>query len=132
MTAIVPFIKAGTLAAVCLLLTFAVPKPVVSLQNSEKAELTDTELTKAKSLFKEKCARCHGEDGRGQTVLGQMLNPPNFTEEKWGKADFVSDDDLAEIVGHGKSEMPAFGKKLTRQEIAHLIMYIRLFSKNKS
>src|SRR5262245_49557029 len=131
MTAIVPFIKAGSLAVVCLLLTFVVPKPAFSLQNSEKAELTDAELTKAKSLFKEKCARCHGEDGRGQTVLGQMLNPPDFTEEKWGKTEFVSDDDLAEIVGRGKSEMPAFGKKLTRQEIAHLIMYIRLFSKNK-
>ena len=116
----------------CLLLTLPVPKSVVSLQNSEKVELTDAQLTKAKSLFKEKCSRCHGEDGRGQTVLGQMLNPPNFTDEKWGKPDFISDDELADIVGRGKSEMPAFGKKLTRQEISHLIMYIRLFSKNEA
>ena len=102
-----------------------------SVQASEDDGLSDAQLMKAKSLFKEKCARCHGEDGRGQTVIGQMLNPPDFTDEKWSKPD-IDAAKLARSVGEGKGEMPAFGKKLTRQEIARLVIYIRMFSKTNS
>ena len=97
-------------------------------QASEDNGLSDAQLMKAKSLFKEKCARCHGEDGRGQTVIGEILNPPDFTDEKWSKPD-IDAAKLARSVGEGKGEMPAFGKKLTRQEIARLVIYIRMFSK---
>jgi len=102
-----------------------------SVQASEDDGLSDAQLMKAKSLFKEKCARCHGEDGRGQTVIGQILNPPDFTDEKWSKPD-IDAAKLARSVGEGKGEMPAFGKKLTRQEIARLVIYIRMFSKTNS
>jgi len=60
-----------------------------------------------------------------------MLNPPDFTDEKWSKPD-IDADKLAAIVAEGKGEMPAFGKKLTRQEIVRLILYIRMFSKTDS
>ena len=117
------------LSSVCLLNVVVKSSP--SVQSSEVKSLSAGELKKARSLFKEKCARCHGENGQGQTVIGQMLNPPDFTDEKWSKPD-VDADKLAGIVAEGKGEMPAFGKKLTRQEIVRLILYIRMFSKPDS
>jgi len=89
-----------------------------------------SKLAKVKSLYKERCTRCHGADGSGQTVLGEFLNPPNFKEEKWSKSE-INNDDLISTISRGKGEMPAFGKKLTRQEIAALVLYIREFSKKK-
>lgn len=49
------------------------------------------QLARAKATFNEKCARCHGANGRGETVLGEMLQPPDFTDEKWSKSN--GDDD---------------------------------------
>jgi len=123
----VRFVLAAMVMCSVLLFNSGV-KSSPSLQETENKDLSAGQLLKAKSLFKEKCARCHGEDGRAQTVIGQILNPPDFTDKKWSKPD-IDADKLSGIVGKGKGEMPAFGKKLTRQEIDRLIVYIRMFSK---
>lgn len=98
-------------------------------QAKKEAETTaDEELARAKTLFGERCARCHGADGRGQTVLGGMLGVPDFTDRKWWKEE-KSDKRLITSVTDGKGEMPAFGKKLSRQEIVTLVSYVRRFNK---
>lgn len=86
------------------------------------------QLAKAKVIFSERCVRCHGADGRGQTVIGEMIEPPDFTDEKWWKPE-ISNVELVEVIKNGKREMPAFGKKLTRQEINYLVAYVRRFNK---
>jgi mono/diheme cytochrome c family protein len=60
-----------------------------------------------------------------------MLGVPNFTDEKWWKAD-VSNERLIESITNGKNEMPAFGKKFTKYEIAALVVYVRRFNKSKN
>ena len=92
-----------------------------------KVVLSSEELARAKVLFGGKCARCHGADGRGQTVLGEMLGVPDFANGKWWK-DHGNDDNLTDSIRHGNGEMPAFGKKLTRQQISLLADYVRLFN----
>ncbi len=94
---------------------------------AKKVEMSAAELVRAKALFGGKCARCHAPDGRGQTVLGKMLGVPNFTNEKWWK-DHGNDDDLKELIRNGNGDMPAFGKKLTKPEIALLADYVRHFN----
>lgn len=94
----------------------------------KKAGLSSAELARAKVLFGGKCARCHGANGRGQTVLGEMLGVPNFTNGKWWK-DHGNDDDLIETIRKGNGDMPAFGKKLTKPEISLLAGYVRHFNK---
>jgi len=94
----------------------------------DSESISPEQLAQAKTTFSERCARCHGADGRGQTVLGNMLGVPNFTDEKWWK-DEKSDKRLIDSVTAGKDEMPAFGKKLSKQEITALVFYVRRFNK---
>ena len=95
------------------------------------AEVTNEQLARAKTVFEGKCARCHGLDGRGQTVLGNMVKAPDFTDSAWWQDD-VSNRRLISSVTSGKKEMPAFGRKLTRQEINLLVAYVRRFEKTSS
>jgi len=84
----------------------------------------------ARTLFAEKCSRCHGNDGRSQTVIGKMLGAPDFTSEKWWTKE-ITDDRLTKSITTGKEEMPAFGKKLNPEEVQSLIDYIRQFNPRK-
>ncbi len=103
--------------------------PVVPQETSvKKAGLSSEELARAKTLFGGKCARCHSTDGRGQTVLGEMLGVPDFTNGKWWK-DHGHDLDLIKSITNGNEDMPAFGKKLTKPEISLLANYVRHFNK---
>ena len=95
----------------------------------KKASLTAEQLTRAKALFGGKCARCHGADGQGHTILGEMLEVPDFTKGSWWIEH--ANDDLVETIKNGDGDMPAFGKKLTKPEISLLANYVRLFNKDE-
>ena len=97
-------------------------------ERKESEPMSREELARARTLFNEKCARCHGEDGRGETQNGEMLGVPDFTDEKWRK-EAKGDNRFIHSVTNGKEAMPAFGKKLSKQEIAALVAYVRRFGK---
>jgi len=90
--------------------------------------------TQVGDLFRNNCARCHGADGGGDTLLGHTYNAPDFTDPDWWRkhSDITSTGSLVSIVTHGKGGMPAFGRKLTRREIRHLVDYVRRFRNQKS
>ena len=103
--------------------------PAIAQETTAKREeLSAEDAARAKALFKEKCTRCHGPDGNGQTVLGEMLDVPDFTDGKWWK-DHGNDEALVKSVTNGNGDMPAFGKKLTRPEISLLVSYVHQFNK---
>src|SRR5262249_41827370 len=70
-------------------------------------------------LFKQYCAKCHGDDGKAGTTRGKHLKGRNFTDAEW-QAD-ESDADLIKSVTEGKDDMPPFGKKLTPEQIEGLV-----------
>jgi len=90
--------------------------------------------TQAGDLFRNNCARCHGADGAGDTPLGHTYNTPDFTDPEWWRkhSKLTSAGSLSSIVSHGKGGMPAFGRKLSRTEIRHLVDYVRKFRNHKS
>lgn len=81
---------------------------------------------RAREVFEQRCARCHGRDGRGSTRLGKMLGAPDFTDAEWWRA--VSDERARASITDGRGEMPAFGNKLTRPEVKSLAAYARAFA----
>jgi hypothetical protein len=85
-------------------------------------------------LFRNNCARCHGADGRADTLLGRTYNTPDLTDPEWWRKNskITSTTSLVSIVSRGKGGMPAFGKKLKRTEIRRLIGYVRKFKNPRS
>ena len=84
-----------------------------------------SEKSDAKQVYARSCARCHGADGRGETELGKSYGAPDLTDAAWQRK--VSDKRLIASVTNGRENMPAFGKRLSQEEIAALVAYVRTF-----
>jgi mono/diheme cytochrome c family protein len=76
--------------------------------------------------FKNRCAPCHGARGAGETKLGQNLHVRDFGSVDVQKQ---SDAELTAIIAKGKGKMPAFGGKLTKDQIDGLVKWIRTLKK---
>jgi len=79
------------------------------------------------ALFKQKCAMCHGADGKGYAAI----KTPDLTDPKWQKN--AKDKDIAEVIKNGKkgTAMPAFSDKLKEEEIQAIVGYIRSLDSSK-
>lgn len=78
------------------------------------------------TLFKTKCAACHGQDGKGEVPMGKKLGARNLSSSE---VQGQSDTQLIDVVTKGKSKMPAYDGKLTKEQIAGLVAYIRELGK---
>jgi cytochrome c6 len=78
------------------------------------------------SLYKAKCAMCHGADGKGETPMGKKLNIRDLGSAEVQKQ---TDAELTAIISKGKGKMPAFGGKLTAEQIAQVLAHIRELGK---
>lgn len=94
------------------------------LQNSQMSVAKAKEIRK---IFKRKCIKCHGSDGTGNTTFGQIVGATNFTDAEWQER--VDDKRLLNSIKHGRGQMPAFGEKLTEEQIYSLMSYVRTFKK---
>jgi cytochrome c6 len=73
----------------------------------------------AETLYKSKCAMCHGADGA--KAAGHDLSGAAVQKE--------SDADLASVITNGKPpKMPAY-KSLKPEEVSGLVAYIRTLKK---
>ena len=69
-------------------------------------------------LFKANCARCHGDDAKGD-------RGPDLTSEKRQSKWKDSDAKLIKKITSGGFLMPKFGKKLNPEEIKAIADYVR-------
>jgi len=77
---------------------------------------------KGASLYKAKCAGCHGTSGKGDSPAGKNMGVLSFSDPKVAAK---SDADLKGTIEKGKGRMPAYGKSLKPEEIEGLLAYIR-------
>ena len=84
----------------------------------------------AKTTYDAKCAKCHGEDGKGQKAMGKKLGCKDYTDAKVQAA--VSDADATKAIKEGfKNEdgkavmKPTEG--LSDDDIKALVAYMRTF-----
>lgn len=91
------------------------------------SQVPPAKAKEAKKLFKQKCVKCHGSDGSGNTTYGQIIGATNLTDPEWQER--VDDKRLVSSIKHGSGQMPAFGEKLTEEQIASLTSYVRTLRK---
>lgn len=79
-------------------------------------------------LFVQKCAKCHGEDGRAQTEKGKKMHAQDFTDPDFQQ--HKKDEQLVDAITNGtEKDMPAFGKVLTPAEIESMLRVVRGFGR---
>jgi len=85
--------------------------------------------TNGQKLFHEKCERCHGKDGSGNTSQGRAFNAADLSSSDVQKK---TDADFYRQIEKGKDAMPPFGASLDKNQISDLIAYVRQFGKKSS
>ena len=69
------------------------------------------------------CTACHGTDGKSNTEEGKKRNARDLTDARWLAS--VSDSRLEGSIRRGRDKMPAFGRKLSDEQIKALVAEIR-------
>jgi len=96
------------------------------------AAMLSLKAADAKATWDTQCAKCHGEDGKGQTKIGEKLGVKDFTDAKV-QAD-IKDDAAAKAIkegvkdADGKTKMKAFDT-LSDDEVKALVAYVRALKK---
>lgn len=89
--------------------------------------LAAQEAPKRSALWESYCTVCHGDDGRSRTEEGQRKRARDLTDARWQAT--VSDDRLAGSIRRGRDKMPAFGRKLTEEQVKALLAEVRALAK---
>ena len=82
----------------------------------------------AAAIYAEKCALCHGEDGKG-TPTGIDFGTKDFTDKEWQSS--RTDDEFVNSITHGNpdnSNYIPFGDMLTEEEIKAMVPHVRAFA----
>jgi cytochrome c6 len=96
------------------------------------AGVARTQAADVKENWTKHCAKCHGEDGKGQTSAGKRQRLKDYTDPK--AQEKFTDEQAFKITKEGKKEhgrtvMKPFADLLTDQEIKDLVAHIRKFKK---
>ncbi|SRR5579875_1010764 len=106
------------------LVLFAIPA-ALALALTSNASAAD-----GKALYNDHCAKCHGDDGKGQTKIGQKLGVRDYTDPKVQES--FTDEQAFKVLKEGlkkddKTLMRPYD--LSDDEIKAVIAYLRTFKK---
>lgn len=104
--------RVGIFALLPLIL-IAMPHPAAAQSDGQK-------------LFDTNCAKCHGPDGSGDTVIGKAVGAKNLGSAEAKK---MTDAEIHTQIEQGKNNMPPFGGTLSKAQIDSLIPIVRAFGK---
>jgi len=91
------------------------------------AQTNSTDAQAAATLYEKKCATCHGKDGQAKTFKAKFNHARNLSDAAWQTE--VSDERIFNSITAGRGKMPAFDKKLTKEQIESLVAHVRSLKK---
>ena len=86
----------------------------------------------AKATYEKDCAKCHGKDGKGQTVMGKKQGAKDYTDAKVQEE--LKDEAAIKAIKEGYKnkegkEVMKPSEGLSDDEIKGLVAYMRKFKK---
>jgi mono/diheme cytochrome c family protein len=114
------------------------PSPLILIgsNGSKPISITPQAREEALSIFAERCAVCHGDNGDGTGPGASNLNPKpaNFRSPKWQSS--VSDERIATIIVNGGTSVGLSASMASNPDlegqpdvVAALVEHIRKFGK---
>lgn len=89
------------------------------------AQIDAAQIAASRRIYEQRCARCHQANGAGGDIQidAFSLKVPNLTD---ARAIAETDDEYRRKIENGGGGMPKFKGKLTPNETADLVRYIRV------
>ena len=122
--------------AVVLLVLASASAPARPPQDASQAsaakKLSPEAQARAKKLYEQDCALCHGSSGDGKTDLAKdmSLTLLDWTDPK--SLSTMSDQALFDAIRKGKGKMPGEeDARAKNDEVRNLVTYIRKFGKDQ-
>lgn len=108
--------------------TSAAPTPNTTVGDTTGEAAMDP-LVLGNKIYQERCALCHGPEGKGDGPAAAGLNPKprNHTDGAYMKT--RTDEQLLEVIHKGKGGMPAWGGILNETEIHAVLKHVRTLAK---
>jgi mono/diheme cytochrome c family protein len=108
------------------------PVPEEAKQLKNPIQPNEAALKSAKTVYQDKCARCHGDSGKGDGKDAERYDPKpaDLTDAK--QMSSVTDGELFYKISEGRKPMPAFKTKLSEDQRWELVLFIRSFAVSRS
>jgi mono/diheme cytochrome c family protein len=109
---------------------WSVPEQARQLKNP--LQPSDAILKSIRPIYANKCAVCHGNDGKGDGHDASLYDPKptNFTDATRMAA--ATDGELFYKLTEGRKPMPSFKKRLTDDQRWQLVVLIRSFTERRT
>jgi mono/diheme cytochrome c family protein len=96
-------------------------QPAAGRAPADKGNPDDNVASLVDLAWRQQCATCHGQSGKGDGQMGPMVRAPDLTNGEWQGS--VSDANVAAIIQNGRNRMPKFD--LPAPVVAGLVARIR-------
>jgi mono/diheme cytochrome c family protein len=105
------------------------PSPVSQPAPDTGGAVPGDQLALGAKVYSERCALCHGPEGKGNGPAAAGLNPKprNHTDGSYMNA--RTDEELLTVIRNGKGAMPAWKTVLSEQEIQAVLKHVRTLAK---
>jgi mono/diheme cytochrome c family protein len=105
---------------------WVVPEEFKRLQNP--LQPSDSNLRPAREIYRDKCAQCHGERGKGDGPQAWMQKPPPNDLTDASHMNTLTDGDIFYQITEGRRPMPSFKNRLTPDQRWQLVLLLRSFA----
>jgi mono/diheme cytochrome c family protein len=76
-------------------------------------------------VYAQRCALCHGPEGKGDGAAAAGLNPKPRNHTDGAYMNSRTNDQLLAVIRNGKGAMPAWGSVLSEEEIQAVLKHVR-------
>lgn len=107
--------------------------PANAIQMKSPIAPTEENLARGGAIFNQKCAACHGENGKSDTPFaGAMAQKPADLTGEAVRA--LSEGEIYSVISNGKGAngMPAFGHRVPEEALWQIALYVRKLSRAPS
>jgi mono/diheme cytochrome c family protein len=123
-------------AAIALVAVACTEMPTTTNTNTSRtaaspaATASPDPLAGARANFTKNCEPCHGPNGEGGLVKvdNKQIKVPSLKSDHAIKH---TDDQITKMITNGEEAMPAFKDKMSQQEIADMVKFVRAHFQGK-